>query len=664
VANVFRVESTGVNNLTRRVKKPVSRIAPKQSLDSSHNRAIDVQQNGPAAALILHTLHGASDELQLDREAAIDQHVRLSNDSAPIARRDLDPANGYEVQNSQENIFQQVDVTHTAVISAEIFDEVGYLRLNPDVRLAIELGQIESGYAHYLMHGLSENRPLPDVPKEARNVMLPSAAVGRSSHSSEQTRCAIEALIIAPSAGLMVVGWIDDAIHPITCIRIIAQEWRVAIDTSCFIRVRRTDVEKALNSRALYSYGFFGFLHFDRSGHTKGPVQVELWQTGGFSSVLQCAASVVEDLELRNTVLAHLAGASFFGNPAIESMRFLGQGMGAELVRFNTTITRRLVAQPYVERFGSQEKPPRGTIIICLYGKAEFYFLQSCLFAGLPGIDEYEFVFVSNSPEIGETLLREAHSATLIYGLKNSIMILGGNAGFGGANNAAANIARSSRLLVVNPDIFPRDREWAKKHSDLLDAAPPEQTRLFGVPLYYDDGSLMHGGMYLETDVGLVMSGGTPVGRRICRVEHYGKGAPAESPHFTRSRPVPAVSGAFMSIERWWFEQLGGFTEDFIFGHYEDADLCLKSIGKGVAPWLQDIRMWHLEGKGSRRQLAHEGGSLVNRWLFTEKWIDLIDAELKGPTPPHRLMQPSTSPSLTNLDAGSAKFHSKRRIFQ
>jgi GT2 family glycosyltransferase len=279
----------------------------------------------------------------------------------------------------------------------------------------------------------------------------------------------------------------------------------------------------------------------------------------------------------------------------------------------------------------------------------------------LPGIDDYEFIYVSNSPELSETLLREAQSASLVYGLMNSVMILPGNAGFGGANNAAARIARSDRLLIVNPDVFPRDQQWAKKHTELMDNAQPDQIRLFGAPLYYDDGSLMHGGMYFETDVGLVMASGTPVPRRICRVEHYGKGAPTKSANFTRSRPVPAVTGAFISIDRSWFEYLGGFTEDFIFGHYEDADLCLKSIEQGSAPWLQDIRMWHMEGKGSKRQLPHEGGSMINRWLFSEKWMDLIESELKGPAPAHPLMQ---SASVPTPDATKSKSLRSRRVFQ
>jgi GT2 family glycosyltransferase len=533
------------------------------------------------------------------------------------------------------------------LLAAEVFDEAGYLRLNPDVRRAVEMGQIESGYAHYCWNGRAEGRALPDSPREARNTMLLSQGESeRLGVFPKEARCSIEALIISARAGLMIVGWIDDVAHPLSCIRIIGPDWRVVIDTSHFLRVRRADVEKALGARNLHAFGFMGFLHFDRGGATSGTVQVELWQAGGFSTTVQLAPTVMEDVELRDTFLAHVASATYFGNPSIESIRYLERGLGAELVRFNLAITRRVVSAPYVEYFGPQGRPRRGSIVVCLYGKPEYFFLQNSLYSNLPGIDEYEFVYVSNSPEMAETLLREAQRAKLLYGLPITVVILTGNAGFGAANNVAARVARTDRLLIVNPDVFPRDRDWARKHSALLETAPPEQTRLFGVPLYYDDGSLMHGGMYFEIDGGLSLAQGKPAPVQMCRTEHYGKGAPAGFMAFNRPRPVPAISGAFISAERGWYERLGGFTEDFIFGHYEDADLCLKSIARGTAPWIHDIRLWHLEGKGSTRRPHHEGGSLVNRWLFSSRWMTVIADGLLGPNPSHALMQPGVPSEL------------------
>jgi len=530
-------------------------------------------------------------------------------------------------------------------LSVEVFDETGYLRLNPDVRRAVELGQIESGYAHYFWHGRAEGRALPDSPREARNVMLLSPPDNsRLDVFPKEARCSLEALIIAPHAGLMIVGWIDDASHPLNCIRIIGPDWRVVVDASHFLRVRREDVEKALGNHRLHAFGFIGFLHFDRGGTPSGAVQVELWQAGAFSSVVQFTPTLVEDLELRDTILAQVAAASYFGNSQIESLEYLERGLGAELVRFNVAITRRVASAPYIARFGRQGQVRRGSIVVCLYGKPEYFFLQNCLYSGLNGIEDYEFVYVSNSPEMAETLLREAQRASLLYGLSITLVILSGNAGFGAANNVAARVAQTDRLLIVNPDVFPRDMDWARKHSRLLENLPRQQCRLFGVPLYYDDGSLMHGGMYFEIDTGLSLARGSPTPARMCRTEHYGKGAPASFLSFNRPRPVPAITGAFISIAQDWYEHLGGFTEDFIFGHYEDADLCLRSIAAGTAPWIHDIRLWHLEGKGSTRRPHHEGGSLVNRWLFSSRWLDMIENGLLGPEPTHALLRTSALP--------------------
>ncbi len=610
--------------MVRRVKQTPSRGSKQRPSPVLPENAIGLAEGAPQN----------SGESQVD--GLIQMTERPEPDSGSVFFPRTDPAGGdYAV--------------------AEIFDEAGYLRLNPDVRRAIELGQVESAYSHYLLYGRSEGRAPPETPLEPRNVMLAARHdAAQTNVFPQETRCGVEALIIAPTGGVMIVGWIDDTSRPLSCIRIMGPNWRIVMDVTRIARVRRTDVEKSMGGR-LHAWGFVGFLHFDQGGEGSGPMRVELWQTGGSSTALQCGPTLVEDVDLRESILTYLAGSTFFGNSVIESMSYLDGGVGADLIRFNESIIRRMVSAPYVERFGPQDRPFRGSIVVCLYGKLEFFFLQNCLYSGLAGIEGYEFIYVSNSPEIAEALLREARCASLIYGLTISIVVLPGNAGFGAANNVAARFARSNRLLVVNPDVFPRDRDWAKKHTDVLDSVPAERSRLLGVPLYYDDGSLMHGGMYFEVDVGLSLSGGKPTPARICRTEHYGKGAPAKSLQFNRSRPVPAVTGAFISIDSSWFGQLGGFSEAFIFGHYEDADLCLKSIDRGTAPWIHDIRLWHLEGKGSTRSASHEGGSIVNRWLFSNTWLPMLENGLTGPAPTHPLLQLTDTPTPWASDHQHAK---------
>ncbi|MGA2191071.1 MAG: hypothetical protein ABSH33_21345 [Steroidobacteraceae bacterium] len=558
------------------------------------------------------------------------------------------PVSESDPQAEQGDIFHPIDAGHReAIFAAERLVEAHYAMPHSEVKRAIEPGRSEPGP--------------PGNPHEDRNVMRVFRPGAGSDASVRVARGSVEALIIAPAAGLIVAGWIDDISNPLSCISMTGPDWRVVIDSTRFVRVRRPDVEQKIGIARPHLFGFIGFLHFDRGGRGSGQIRLEMWQESGHTTALECTPELVSDAELRDRVMAYVGGASFLGNASIEAMSYLARGIGDELVRFNRSVTRRIVAAPYVERFGPQNRAPRGSIVVCLYGKPEFLFLQSCLYSGLPGIHDYEFIYISNSPDMAETLLREARNADLLYGLTTSVVILPGNAGFGAANNVAVGLARSDRVLVVNPDVFPRDHDWAQKHTELLAAAPADQTRLFGVPLYYDDGSLMHGGMYFEVDVGLSLSGEKPCATRICRTQHYGKGLPSDGAQFTRPRPVPAVTGAFISIERSWYEQLGGFTEDFIYGHYEDADLCLRSIARGTAPWLQDIRMWHLEGKGSTWQPQHFGGSIVNRWLFSNAWLPMIDDGLTGPEPTHELLRPAGPAARSAADGDKPKLGAGRR---
>ena len=96
----------------------------------------------------------------------------------------------------------------------------------------------------------------------------------------------------------------------------------------------------------------------------------------------------------------------------------------------------------------------------------------------------------------------------------------------------------------------------------MLANLPEAQSRLFGSSLYYDDGSLMHGGMYFDIDAGF-HAGATNTEAAVHRAGGaLRQGRAALGDQYVASRPVPAVTGAFISVDRAWFEKLGGFTED------------------------------------------------------------------------------------------------------
>jgi hypothetical protein len=531
------------------------------------------------------------------------------------------------------------------------FDEEAYLVANPDVLDSVNANEFSSAYQHYVLHGRKERRPLHGNSTERRNCLMRSKRSAATPAAKGELRASVEVMMVSPRGAIMVVGWVDDMSAPLDWIKLSGTGWYITLTANRAARFRRPDVETALGAAGMHSFGFFTFAYMAEDMGVLGTCKITLGLRDAREVSVDLSVRRLSEIELRNTVLTYVSEAELFGNRQVEAVRLLCGPLGSAIVKHNRDISRDIVAGAHVERFGPRNKRLRGSLIVCLYGKSEYLFLQNALFNGGAGFEDYELVYVSNSPEMGEKLMKDMLTCTQVYGLTQTLVLLPGNAGFGAANNVAVNHASSDRIMIVNPDVFPRDEDWAQKHTQAITNLPKIQTDLFGVPLYYDDGTLMHGGMYFEYDTGLTVDKSAMSGRRMVRVEHYGKGAPAWSEEYTKSRAVPAVTGAFISMNREWFEKLGGFTEDFVFGHYEDADLCLKSIAAGVAPWMHDIRLWHLEGKGSTRLPVHEGGSFVNRGIFSERWDSVIAAGLEGRRPTHPLLsQGSMLESKANAD--------------
>ena len=468
------------------------------------------------------------------------------------------------------------------LVEKEDFDESAYLWRYPDVQDGVASGLIESAYSHFLHYGRLEGRRAGrrgekfgerfarSQPRRA----IAQAPVGNVAHACDR-------LIISSKGGLLLIGWADDQAATIRHIQLSSEYWTATFEGRTLIRTRRVDVEKEIDATSAYHYGYTTLLYVNETVPRCANIRIILTLMNGQILETETTPSFVSDIDLRDTALSHLSAMAFFGNPQVELISALGAGVGDEIVKLNCCVTKEVTARPLVLRYGEKRRPPKASLIVCLYGKAEFIFLQNALFSRCEGIEDYELVFVCNSPELAEIVARDAEICAGIYGIPQTVVLLAGNAGFGGANNVATQAAASKRLIVMNPDVFPYDLDWAKKHTALIESGSPQEVKLFGVPLYYNDGSLMHGGMYFDVDNAVASRDGAFMERNLVRVEHYGKGAPTWAADFVRPRPVPAVTGAFMSVDRAWFESLGGFTEDFVFGHYEDADLCLKSLAEG-----------------------------------------------------------------------------------
>jgi len=479
-------------------------------------------------------------------------------------------------------------------------------------------------------------------------------------------RHTIENIAIADRGGVFIAGWINDSVEELAELRIDAGAWQVTFPAESLARSGRDDVQAALAIPRRHAFGFWSLAADTRVSGPATSCSCEVVMKSGAVERHQVPLQILFDqIELRNLALTYLASSQYLGNPMLDSVACLDKFIGRQIVDLNLLISNALTGRPHVERFLSHRRSSRGSIVVCLYGRPEYMFLQCALFSGRAGIEDYEFVYVSNSPELAEPLLQEARLCAMTYGVNLTLVLLPGNAGFGAANNAAVAVSQSGRTLIVNPDVFPLDQDWAARHSTLVETLPAEQTAIFGAPLYYDDGSLMHGGMYFDGDAAISVERSLFRTNLTLRVEHFGKGAPASAHQFLASRPVPAVTGAFISCDRAWFEKLGGFSEEFVLGHYEDADLCLKSIHQGTAPWMHNIKLWHLEGKGSsRRQAIHEGASIVNRWLFNRRWAAPVAENMLGQRPTHPLLQAQPEPAATEQPAPRPAFKQPRKVAQ
>ena len=522
-----------------------------------------------------------------------------------------------------------------AAIGVVEFSPPAYLEAFPEVADSIAAAAVHSALDHYMRVGQGERRL-------ERLDYLRALAGGTTEQPAHGVMSFnIDTSMVSTSGTFFVVGWSDDretALASLSAIQA-TEGW----NTRGVARCRRADVEDLLQSPPGHRFGFWAVHQLARFDPKAVVLLRARFADGRFTQV-ELRPRMVSDVELREIILGHFASLQYPGNRDIESAQQLEHGAGEELVALNRAISKRITAAAHVERYGPERARFSASFIVCLFGKSEYFFLQNALFGSAPERRDVEFIYVSNSPELTEALQKEARIADLIYGQSLTLVTLPGNAGFSAANNVAASFARSDRIVFINPDVFPRDDSWARVHADIVASRPRNETALFGAPLYYDDGSLMHGGMYFDVDRGISVTATDIQVSSMIRVEHYGKGAPERSNRYTAPRPVPAVTGAFISADHSWFDALGGFTEDYLFGHYEDADLCLKSLQRDTPVWIQDVRFWHLEGKGSVRRPPHEGGSLVNRWLFSRNWAKTIEADLVGRTPRHKLLNQPAAP--------------------
>ena len=257
---------------------------------------------------------------------------------------------------------------------------------------------------------------------------------------------------------------------------------------------------------------------------------------------------------------------------------------------------------------------PQVSIIIPTRDRADL--LRTCL-AGLFDRTDWphEVIVVDNGSVQAETLaLLDSYTERGLRIVKADIPF-----NFSMLCNLGAAAAQSNYLLFMNNDVATIGHDWLAPMMDL--AALPDVGAV-GAKLYYPDGRLQHGGIF----VGLT---------EVCG--HLWRGLPRDAQEgvdrLSRNSLRAAVTAALMCIERRKFDAVGGFDEAAFPVTLNDVDLCLRLQANGwFTAFAAQAEATHAEGetrgtdedpvKRARRQ--HELDRFIARWgrfVEADPWL-------------------------------------------
>lgn len=282
------------------------------------------------------------------------------------------------------------------------------------------------------------------------------------------------------------------------------------------------------------------------------------------------------------------------------------------------------VGPAMVKQFGPVVDEPLVSIVIPLYKVLDFLPFQVAAFASDPQIAyRGEVIFVLDSPEQAAVVEHMLTGLHLVYGMPMTLAVMPRNGGYAMANNRGVAHARGAALVLLNSDVIPSDAGWV---GELIGRLDDPSIGAVGPKLLFEDDSVQHAGLYFHRD---------HRGRWLNH--HYYKGMPRHYAPAEQERLVPGVTGACIVTRRELFERVGGFTEDYVIGDYEDSDLCLKIRAAGLdVTYVPSAELYHLE----RRSISHSNdymqgvASQYNSWLHEQRWGDAMTELMARSTRP------------------------------
>lgn len=383
-------------------------------------------------------------------------------------------------------------------------------------------------------------------------------------------------------------------------------------------RFTRSDIEPSYPGDT-YT-GFTVFFQLDRPSPLRTGWKLELQTADGFVAETPAPPALEEAAPVLTAVLPDLQIGQLI--PPVEIKNHVHDFVG----RFQTHRLKDYHMEQELQ-LGIPVARPRLSVIIPLYGRVDLIEHQLAQFSLDPVWAGCDLIYLLDSPEHWQRVAWRTKWLARLYNLSLRVIRCNQSGGYAAVNNLGAKLARADLLLFLNSDVLPVAPGWIERMMVSYRHRPG--IGALGPKLLFEDDSIQHAGVgYTATTDGFGWD-----------LLPYYKGLHRNFPGAKYSRPVPAVTGACLMIDKALFQRLNGFDQGYIQGDFEDVDLCLRLARAGFQNWYDPgVELYHLEGVSyPLAQRIHHAA--YNRWLHAHKWSAVIrqlisqqDSSLRTPT--------------------------------
>ena len=506
------------------------------------------------------------------------------------------PNPSFSLKEKVKGIYTNNDSFYAYTLMTNI-NSIKYLEANPDVQHAVETGSIGSHIDHLLYNGTN------DIITGSRKAYL-------DVDLTLDIQGAIDQAIVTSNNSLYIDGWFFIRNSWIREVYLSNGIEGIRI-TENICNYPRIDLEKPLGDK--YSHaGFYCYVESDLVNIEKSTYYelVIITEDGLTKQIPMEAQENTNRNAVSQVMLAHLQ----INKEMQKNLdNCTGIALQTYLKRHELKILKDDIA---IETYGPQIEKPKVTLIVPLYGRIDFVEFQLSQFANDIFFKENaELIYVLDDPRLEKDLTKLCHNIYPVFEIPFRVINTYHNCGYAMANNIGASFASAELVLFFNSDLFPTDHIWLKKLLDLYNVA--ENIGTICPKLVFEDGAIQHAGMIFQRDSELNM----------WLNEHPGKGLPDMNLEI-EIKSMPAVTGACMLINKALYKEVGGMSENYFLGDFEDSDLCLKLSEKGyVNYYAPSVKLCHLERQSQSlfSDMSWKGKvTLYNAWQHERKWAHTI----------------------------------------